>query len=585
MAQRLKNTLTFAGLAPGATVVLPHGLQTNTDQPLAPDIVFVPSENISVVSDTVSVTLLNQGPVDLDGSILVEAWHSLERSFGDVADENLPIKPYVVVSPEGGNQPAQPPYAPVDVFIYARLAGSDADGDGTIANPYRTMERAVRDVPSLVPSGTIYRVDITGIGDEILPEMYEFPVFVGAEGIGDFDFSQKYFHYYNAVNVQADPQVATGTDGITSIPFAGAVVSVPKANTGLKRITSAGAGWTPGQLKGKFAISEGLATQHSVIWANGVDWIDITTTGTPTFPVTIMECSAHLKATKDVGDLHRAAINIKNSTLGLLGIKISSLSAAAGSFGGWGFQSAGPLPASVQLCDIKGAGFVNTEWVRARNCYLPEPLFLNAPLLLIGCYLDKSNEIVPAGPRTTVWGARGMDSLFRRTVIEACTTIRFRDLFDAHESGSVPLVQMTSCQILNPLADFPPIPGIVIEDGIYWTGAQLRFSGVDITREPADPLFGVGNAILVNGNGALAVLRGVTGTGFDLGCKVENGGNATQDDAGGDVTTIGATVGTRSFQSGGTAVEATWPAAAYPAANYPDYAALDAQGTRVWKRS
>jgi hypothetical protein len=475
-------------------------------------------------------------------------------------------------------------FDPVDIFIYARTTGDDVLGNGTLANPYRTMQRAVRDIPNPIPAGDVYRVDISGIGVEVLPEMYEFPAFVGVEGIGDFDFSQKYFHYYNAVNIQADPQLATGVAGITSIPLAGAVESTPKASTGLLRITSPGAGWIAGELKGKFAVGAGLATEHSVIWDNGVDWIDITINSSPTYPVEIMECSAELQATKDPGDLHRAAVNIKNSTVGLLGIKVSSLSAAAGSFGNWGLQTAGPLPISVQLCDIRGAGFVTTEWTRARNCYLPESLFLDAPLLLTGCYLDGSVEIVPAGPRVTVWGARGIDSLFRKTVIEGCTTMRFRDLFDTHESGSVPLVQMNFCQILNPLADFPPVLGVV-EDGIYWTGAQLRLLGVDITRDAGDPLLGNGAAIRCKGNNALVVLRSVTGTGFALGCAVEDGGNAEQDDAGGVVTDIGSAVGANSFQSGSLPIEATWPVGVYPVSNFPDYAAPAAQGTRVWKRS
>lgn len=553
-----------------------------------------------------------------------------------------------------------PPFDPVDIFIYARLTGSDITGTGTLANPYRTMERAVRDVPNIIPSGIIYRVDVTGIGVETLPEMYEFPVFVGAEGIGDFDFSQKYFHYYNAVNVQADPQTATGVSGLTTIPLAGSVVSTPKPSTNLKRITFAGAGWTPGELKGKFAIGAGLAPEHCVIWENGVDYIDITHTSAPTFPIEIMECSAHIQATKDVGDLHRAAVNMKNTAMALLGMKVSSLSGGDAPFGGWGLQVAGPLTNSLQLCDISGVGLETAEWTRVRNCYLPDSLFMDAPLLLTSSYLDKSILVTPAGPRTTVWGARGIDSLMRRCVIEGCSTMRFRDLFDTHESGSMPLLQLNFCQILNPILDFPPVPNavaipftnvtvgtqtlsggdfsrlrtgqvfevvgtaaadgtytaasngtaadivtveaipgidelgvftatanVVIDDGIYWTGAQLRLFGVDISRDGADPLLGFGAAIRCKGNGALALLRSVTGTGFAIGCAVEDGGNAEQDDAGGVVTDIGSAVGANSFKSGSQDIEATWPIDVYPNvnSNYPDYTAAMAQGTRVWKRS
>jgi len=475
-------------------------------------------------------------------------------------------------------------YAAVDVVKYVRLGGNDETGDGSLTHPFATIERGIRAFDPMVPPGVIYRLDATGVGLQTLPEMYEFPVFTGAEGIGDFDFSQRFFHYYNVVNIQADPQLATGVAGITTIPGT-ATTSTPKANTSLKRITSAAAGWTPGQLKGKFAIGAGLATEHSVIWDNGADWIDITATVVPTFPVTIMECSAELQAAKDSADLHRAAVNIKNTPVALLGIKVRSTSAAAGPLGGWGLQTAGPLPISLQLCHIDGAGFVTTEWTRARQCYLPNALFLCAPNLLTQCYVHRSMEVVPTGPRVTVWGARGVDLLFRKTVIEGCATIRFRDLFDTHLSGPVPMVLFNNCQILDPLDDFPPVLGTV-QDGIYWTGSQLRLIGVDITRTAGDPSLNLGNAIRCKGNGAYVLLQSVTETGFDLGVLAENGGYVEVDDAGGSASVMTGTTG--AFKSGSLAVAATLPAANYPAAGsaFPDFLdALVSQGTRVWRTS
>ena len=495
----------------------------------------------------------------------------------------------VVQSGDGSVRPLTAPTAYInsEIFLYANATGSDVDGDGSALKPYRTMQRALGDVPSSIPPGTQYRIDVTDLGVETLPEMYEFPVFTAAEGIGDFDFSQKYFHYYNAVNVQADPRVATGVTGLTSIPSLGTTTSVPKASTGLQRITVTGAGWTINQLKGKLAIGAGLASEHSVIFANGVDWIDITATVVPTYPITIMEQSAELEATKDVADLHRAAVNIKNTPVALLGIKVSSLSAAAGTFGGWGLQTTGSYTVSIQLCHIDGAGFLTQEWTRVRQSYLPNALFLCAPNLFTQCYIHRSMEVVPTGPRVTVWGARGVDSLFRKTVIEGCTTIRYRDLFDTHESGPVPMLQLNYVQILDPLDDFPPVLGTV-QDGIYWTGSQLRLIGVDITRTATDPSLNLGNAIRCKGNGAYVLLRGVTGTGFDLGVLAEDGGYVEQDDGAGAATTLGKTVGARSFKSGSLAIQAAWPAVTFPtaASAFPDFLdALLSQGTRIWRTS
>jgi len=90
------------------SVVLPHGLATSLGRPLAPDIIYIPNPGLNVASDTINITLTNNGSTTLSGSILVEAWHTIERAFKDVNNESLPVKPYIVVSLQQGNVPPQP---------------------------------------------------------------------------------------------------------------------------------------------------------------------------------------------------------------------------------------------------------------------------------------------------------------------------------------------------------------------------------------------------------------------------------------------------------------------------------------------
>lgn len=97
MSERLKNILQFAGLAPGASVVLPHDLHTSLGTPLAPDIIFVPDNAVTVTSDAVNVTVTNDSAEPQSGALLVESWHTIERAFGDEANKDLPVKPYIVV--------------------------------------------------------------------------------------------------------------------------------------------------------------------------------------------------------------------------------------------------------------------------------------------------------------------------------------------------------------------------------------------------------------------------------------------------------------------------------------------------------
>lgn len=475
----------------------------------------------------------------------------------------------------------QPAFTVVEKFIYARTSGSDTAGNGTLANPYRTFQRAIRDVPTVIPPGTIYRVDITDLGLETLPSGYRFPAFVAPEGIGDFDFSHPYFHYYGAVNVQATPKLATGVAGITTIPSAGAVVSTPRASTGLVAIQSPDAGWTPGQLKGKFAVGAGLGNNHGVIWDNTSDTIYVTRTAAPTLPIRIMECSAHLQGPRDADNLHTAALNITNSPVSLLGIKVSSDGSDPGQFGMWGLQTAGPQTVSLQLCDLPGAGFETLAWTRVRACYLPNVLFLMAPNLIIESYIHRSIEVVSAGPRASVWGARGMDSLLRKTVVEGTVPIHFRDLFDNFHSGSIGMLQLQNVQILDPIAEFPPGMEGAHEHGLLWTGGVAILSSVDIRRTSA----GNGSAIYARGPGARVVLRGVTGANFNIGVTADDGAHVEQHDDGGTATALVGTTG--AFKCGSIAAEAAWPSVVYPATggNFADFSGEDATGSRIWRRS
>jgi hypothetical protein len=654
MAPQLKNALAF-NLAAGATAIIPHNLN-NGQIDLVPDIVFVPSTDLDVSADAQAVTLVNRSGAPLDGAVLVESWHTIERAFGAASNTALAPQPYIVVSPEGGNQPPQPVFTNTEVEIYARLSGSDTTGDGTLAKPYRTFKRAIRDVPSIIPSGTIYKVDITNLGTEDLGTQYEFPIFIGSEGIGNFDFAEPYFYYYGTVNVVADPKVATLASGPTSITLAnvnavqgvgdsftaalgivtltdaaglftvdmvGKVIAVagattpenngqftvasfigptqityanavgvtqayagawtvykgvtkPTASTGLLKITVAGAGWTPGDLVGKFCISAGSPTEHSVIWKNTATEIWLTTPTTPTFPLTIMECSAGFEARKDPNDLHRAAVNITNTQVMLGGIKVRSLSAGAGNFGGWSLQIAGNTPpTSIQLCDIKGGGLEGISWVRTRQCYLKDTLFLMAPLVATQTFFDGSIEVVPAGPRITVWGARGLDSMLKQSVVKGTTPVHFRDLFDNFRSGVVGILELLNVQILDTVVEFPPAD-FAANDGIYWTGGRLYLTNVDISRSAP----GTGNALTVNGNGAWAELSNVSGSNYALGCDTQDGGLVVLR---GPVSLTG-TAG--NVKVGSTAV-AVWPAAIYPAAgsNYLDLAGAAAQGARVVRKA
>lgn len=56
------------------------------------------------------------------------------------------------------------------VTICIHSTGSDSSGDGSSAKPYRTRQRALRDVPGFIQPGRTYIVDNMGVEADLLGE-------------------------------------------------------------------------------------------------------------------------------------------------------------------------------------------------------------------------------------------------------------------------------------------------------------------------------------------------------------------------------------------------------------------------------
>jgi len=330
-SQRLKNTLAFSNLAIGASVVLPHGLMTSQFRPLAPDIVFIPSAGLDVTTDEFNVTLTNVGPAPLSGSVLVEAWHTIERTFDGVQNVNLPVKPYIVVGVEQGNAPPWPSLVPLgtELRIYARATGSDATGNGrTPATAYRTLERAVRDVPQVIPPNLWVIVDITGIGVEALSADFTIPPFVAA-GTLDWDFAGEFFFWRAPLNIQADPALvpmSPPTDATIAAPGDFAMTTDPQ--TGRITLTLTGAprpDWGGNALKGKIVIGSGGAFEGARVVQSDTTFIVLSRTdgrpgssGMITTPIRIMQESATLQPA-DGNGLFRGGVTLAGVTTAVFG--------------------------------------------------------------------------------------------------------------------------------------------------------------------------------------------------------------------------------------------------------------------------
>lgn len=86
MATQLINIVAFIGVAPSATVALPHSLNVNPSFPITPDEVSLDNGDFSFVSaNATTVTVTNNGAGIGSVNVLCKAWHTFLRAFGGAA--------------------------------------------------------------------------------------------------------------------------------------------------------------------------------------------------------------------------------------------------------------------------------------------------------------------------------------------------------------------------------------------------------------------------------------------------------------------------------------------------------------------
>jgi hypothetical protein len=545
MATQLKNTLAVVALAPGASVVLPHNLNRGST-PVAPDIIFIPSPDLEVTtSDDVAVTVRNDGAVALTGTVLVEAWHTIERFFGDVAAQNLPVKPVIVVGAEPAGSPPQPPFQLFTRTIYASLTGSDVTGNGTLLSPYRTFQRAVRDVPLVIPAGSRYIVDITGIGIEVLPADYAMPTIKSSKNGLASNFTQgTHFPWQTALDIVATPQPAS-TVPLADTTIAAGVVATD-ATTGLKSVTDVTKVWPVNALKGKFLFSAGGATGSGVIVSNTVDTVVVTTDVSPTFPATIVEPSAILAGTLGtVGASLQAPNMCPMSWNGIKFTKNGNLLA---------FWQTGEGQSALAFCDIEsGSMDVNAPGVNAWWSYIHGGVwnFFSGAHSAQYSYFDAI---------AFSFGAMVNQNWLRACVLTLCNSIASQGPPDSPNAALASLL-IRRTRITGSTADAVRFTGgngritqTIIETT---TGAAIKSGGTGAS----------GRTFFSQGMMALNLVRGTGNTSFGL--DIDNGVQVRVQDA---VTDVGEDSGGMKV---GTLAARTWADFRVPAGGLPIQSQID----------
>jgi hypothetical protein len=147
--------------------------------------------------------------------------------------------------------------------IYARQTGNDTTGNGTLANPYRTFQRAIRDVPPLILPGNQFNVDVTNLGLEVFPPGYQLPQIQASSLVNTWiDNPLGPFSFTTPLNIVATPQPVAAIPLADTLLPAGSYTVTADPDTGLGTVTLTGparASWGTDGLKGKMII--GTAAQ------------------------------------------------------------------------------------------------------------------------------------------------------------------------------------------------------------------------------------------------------------------------------------------------------------------------------------
>jgi len=172
-------------------------------------------------------------------------------------------------------------------LILVRATGSDA-GDGSAAAPYRTVQRALQDVP-LVLNGQRVFIDCTGIGVESFPAQgFQFPITLGT---GRFVAATPGAFFDGHLSYESELTIAAAHTVLEQVDT---YLEESDPVTKLVTISVAAPTWTPGQFRGKLAVWDDEWIMAAVI-DNTETEIELAVDFVPGGPLRIVEPSAEFR--------------------------------------------------------------------------------------------------------------------------------------------------------------------------------------------------------------------------------------------------------------------------------------------------
>lgn len=268
-------------------------------------------------------------------------------------------------------QQSQPFVTPTQIQTFnARITGSDALGDGSLANPFRTFVYTVLFARLFTPPGVRVVLDITGI-TEVLPIDYTLPAFKGPVVNERSNAPPPPVFLFNAaISIQADTRlVSTLSVADATIAPADIVSQVAQVGSGfiLLTIAVARASWGANALRGKIIQgANGLA--HTTIVDSTTTTLLLATNAALTGTLTLTEPSAHLISSTSEPNTAQGGFRIRNcDSIALNGIKVTTTTALA-----FGLEISGYGSYSCQLCELESPWLQTTalETSRPNRCWI-----------------------------------------------------------------------------------------------------------------------------------------------------------------------------------------------------------------------
>ena len=458
--------------------------------------------------------------------------------------------------------------------IFARPTGSDVTGDGSLANPYATMQRAVQDVPVIIPSGAKYVVDITGV-TEVLPPDYTLPPFKAAWTIDSMLVPDPDFLFVPAVQIQAIPQLAGLPGGEDLITAAQIVSQTNDAVSRLIRLTVSNprASWAGNALRGFFVEDTVGGGHNCVIWQSSATELVLCTSTAldATSPLRITQPGATLRGTSSTNTVATGSARgmlraVNCDSIGFAGLDIANtggLTAPGLALGGNGSMFA-------QMCWLQSPAIQSWSPALARTvrCWLTgSPSYSNFFTIQSSLCDAWTGSVGGTNFANVVWAA------IRISVFDGCATLDPRSFFPGLPpvGNTVLLWYMLQCVVAN-------TPGAT-GDGIRLHGVNGQLTQVDVYncgRDGIQASGGAGGRLQLTGCGTTSADGIAVVPNTRYGVNVQDGMQVAADaGTSGSATPL---TGTTDQTQVGNLASQTWAAFTGSGSNTYDITAVGAGG-------